>query len=955
MTLQSILVCPYCGVQNRCPPQYAPQSLKCGKCKKPLSNQVETSCPNCDRTFSAEPGDVYCPACARHFEIDESGMVVHDHDSSEDADETTEITCPGCDDTFEDETPGEVTCPHCGDTFEVDDAGDVLAADEDEDADETELELSCPACRGTWKDNVPGCTTCYKCGYSFDVNEEGKPVGGENGYRCPHCGTRIGIARGKEARGYNCSKCHRSLVPKETDYQCPHCGADNYLASGSDPSQLSCYHCKESLKAADDEEPEKIDITCPVCNAEWKDEAPGWLTCPICDHEFEVDEEGDPIDEEDEEGPTGGKPLCSVMCPECGEEWDDEAPGDVQCPGCQHEFKVDEDGVLVLEMHEDEDEAEVEDDESSDDDDSLPGDYPSLLSAARPALYCQNAFHLCRLRVDASDMEISRQLEKIGMMEKLNGGHLTTGGLYHQGDQEPADALREAKERLKNPETRLLEEFFWFWPHAIGRGAEDDALQCIARNDIKSAEQIWLRQEQMQSANNVSVHNLAVLYHAEAIELERRGLEIPLPSSDCQLRDRYWKNSLSRWRMILEQDSFWHHVNNRIRQFDDPRLTARSALRLRHCLPLALLSVNAQLALLFAQKGNRDESLRLVQIMSRSGFDEGIRDDALQRAVVPVREQIRLLCANAKSSSVGVPTHARQATKDLLQNTAAPLKIMSTLLPDSHYVRTASFDEVAKAAYDCLYAYFKVTEDWATSLDFLKKIQTLAASESTKAQIESSAATVRSNLVWQKYGNAIYSGCDRISKYMKNGHETAKIQFKFLQNDLLRTLQLMKSDPIVTAEEHKNAVDVIICTLMELSLYFNNECKAYDSALEAIELASQLNVNPDLKDKLAQGLNTIRGNRAAQQPKSGCFIATAVYEDTDAPQVRSLRAFRDDILLRSRYGTRFVRAYYRLSPHAARLISRHEPLRRLGRVLLQPIVELCKRIHEQAGTRRKEV
>ena len=521
-----------------------------------------------------------------------------------------------------------------------------------------------------------------------------------------------------------------------------------------------------------DEEPEKLDITCPVCKADWEDEAPGWLTCPICDHEFEVDDDGDPIPEEDEAEPASNKSLHAVMCPECGEVWDDEVPGEVQCPSCEHEFEVDDGGVMVLETQEDVEEAE--DDDTLDDGSPESGDYPSLLSAARPGLYSLNAFHLCRLRVDATDKEIFRQLEKIGMMEKLNGGQLTTRGLYHQGNQDPADALREAKERLKNPETRLLEEFFWFWPHAIGRGAEDDALQCIMRNDLKSAEQLWLRQEQMQSANNVSVHNLAVLYHAEAIELERRGLEIPLPSSDCQLRDRYWKNSLSRWRLILEQDSFWNHVNSRIRQFDNPRLTARTALKLRHCLPLALLSVSAQLALLYAQKGGGDDALRLMQIMSRSGFDERIRDEAQQRTVVPVREQIRLLCTNAKVSGEGNPTNARQATKDLLQNTAAPLKILSTLLPGSHYVRIASFDEVAKTAYDCLYAYFKVTEDWATSLDILQKIKTLAASESTKAQIESSAATVRSNLVCQKYVNTIYSGCDRVIKFMKSGHETAK-------------------------------------------------------------------------------------------------------------------------------------------------------------------------------------
>lgn len=41
-----------------------------------------------------------------------------------------------------------------------------------------------------------------------------------------------------------------------------------------------------------------------------------------------------------------------------------------------------------------------------------------------------------------------------------------------------------------------------------------------------------------------------------------------------------------------------------------------------------------------------------------------------------------------------------------------------------------------------------------------------------------------------------------------------------------------------------------------------------------------------------------------------CFVATAVYGDRDAPQVRSLREFRDKVLMNSRMGRAFVNFYY---------------------------------------------
>lgn len=48
--------------------------------------------------------------------------------------------------------------------------------------------------------------------------------------------------------------------------------------------------------------------------------------------------------------------------------------------------------------------------------------------------------------------------------------------------------------------------------------------------------------------------------------------------------------------------------------------------------------------------------------------------------------------------------------------------------------------------------------------------------------------------------------------------------------------------------------------------------------------------------------------------KGFCFIATAVYEDYNHPQVIVLRKFRDKYLLTNKLGIKFVNAYYKYSP-----------------------------------------
>ena len=69
--------------------------------------------------------------------------------------------------------------------------------------------------------------------------------------------------------------------------------------------------------------------------------------------------------------------------------------------------------------------------------------------------------------------------------------------------------------------------------------------------------------------------------------------------------------------------------------------------------------------------------------------------------------------------------------------------------------------------------------------------------------------------------------------------------------------------------------------------------------------------------------------------KSGsCFVATAVYEDYDHPQVIRLRAFRDHFLSGSALGRILIRIYYVVGPYLAILPSRSRVTKRLLRLML---------------------
>lgn len=69
-----------------------------------------------------------------------------------------------------------------------------------------------------------------------------------------------------------------------------------------------------------------------------------------------------------------------------------------------------------------------------------------------------------------------------------------------------------------------------------------------------------------------------------------------------------------------------------------------------------------------------------------------------------------------------------------------------------------------------------------------------------------------------------------------------------------------------------------------------------------------------------------------------CFIATATFQSEDAPQVVTLREFRDHVLLKYRMGMGLVDFYYEVSPNLAAIIEKYAGLRKVFRTLLSPAI-----------------
>lgn len=78
---------------------------------------------------------------------------------------------------------------------------------------------------------------------------------------------------------------------------------------------------------------------------------------------------------------------------------------------------------------------------------------------------------------------------------------------------------------------------------------------------------------------------------------------------------------------------------------------------------------------------------------------------------------------------------------------------------------------------------------------------------------------------------------------------------------------------------------------------------------------------------------------------SACFVATAAHGTADHPDLRSLRAFRDQVLRRYAAGRAFIVAYYAVGPYLAAPVRRYGPVRVAVRdLLVRPAARLARRL-----------
>jgi len=358
-----------------------------------------------------------------------------------------------------------------------------------------------------------------------------------------------------------------------------------------------------------------------------------------------------------------------------------------------------------------------------------------LLDFAGTDLFRTNAFRVVGLPAHLAEPEIRKQGDKLKFLLQHGGGVGRRGvGPLPLDPTPPDETVSDALHRLSDPELRFIDEFFWFWPHP-GMGSKDPALVALNNRDIETAIEIWNGEARRNDDHGRSIHNLAVMFHTLALDIEYARRTETISKKLQTVQYTYWHKGLSQWQAVMVDEEFWDELNLRVLDFNDPRVTIASAVQMRTVLPLVLLLINAQIVARASTGGASAEALKYRSLIDESGFAEEVIEEALGRSVQLIRNVISANCRTAEQEADANPTTADESARRLLQQTQRLVAAIDMLRPSIAMGNDAR-DEVATAATNCLYRLSDEATKSEVARELLEMTRPYAVSLAVRERID---------------------------------------------------------------------------------------------------------------------------------------------------------------------------------------------------------------------------
>ena len=456
-----------------------------------------------------------------------------------------------------------------------------------------------------------------------------------------------------------------------------------------------------------------------------------------------------------------------------------------------------------------------------------------LMDACTPLVYRRNSFRITGLAVDASPRTIRRRVDDFRHAEEHGDADQEHGHAFALIPPPDLEQIREAALRLQDPERRLIEEFFWFWPTEWNNVNGDAALAAISRGEKGKAVEIWI--DGLGVGHNVKVvvakHNLAVMYQMLALDHEYVALDTDLSEEGLTKISEYWRECFRFWEELTEDETFWSFLADRIRMLNEPQLTTGFARRMRKSLPGAMDKINAMLAIMYFESGKLARAERQIIYMQETHRGLDNVPETLARITQPLKTRVQSAAQNATAAASREPESAANIAREMLLVVAEPLRLIKLILPSDNHERVDLCDSVAEACFKCVLAYARETEDWTVSLEILDGALAVAASTDMVNRISENRATVSRKLLWGRHVEPLVAKLKALELRPIAGRVLA-IKSEVLPH--LRSIELFQG---VNHELYEQFADLVATAIARAGGAAFSESGNAPAALQTLELA----------------------------------------------------------------------------------------------------------------------
>ena len=270
-----------------------------------------------------------------------------------------------------------------------------------------------------------------------------------------------------------------------------------------------------------------------------------------------------------------------------------------------------------------------------------PFDMDVLKNKTKMGLYIENPFRLVSLSGKASRQDTESAVSNFNNRYRLLGDKMIHKNACKLGYckngivKDPKAILGQ----LEHPLKRIFNEVFWF-------NLSQEIVDLIKSGDSIGDREV--RNIIRQAFKNNGNENKALYRHAVAISYHNAAIdnEIDYLLGSAPLDPGLWERSFKNWAETLNDENFWRHFEERIRQINDFRLTIQDVEELKEKIPGIILSFNSIFADVYGNMSRNEDLNRHIKMLTESGFAKNTSREMLKNiARLRIDEEIRPMVA----------------------------------------------------------------------------------------------------------------------------------------------------------------------------------------------------------------------------------------------------------------------------------------------------------------------